>query len=147
MFNHLDFQVPQTAIAGFTKTPALPPFIYPRYNITDANENIRNLGSGIRKDWFRRIFGMIKLIDDNVGKMMTYLKSAGLDDNTIVVFTSDHGEVISAYLSLIFYQYIVSTTLIEHVGDLMGEHTVDNKGRPYETSAKVRVEFIHLFLA
>ena len=35
---------------------------------------------------------MIKLIDDNVGKMMTYLKNSGMDENTIVVFTSDHGE-------------------------------------------------------
>merc|ERR1719276_229076 len=112
MYRHFDFKVPQTAIAGFRKTPALPPFIYPRYNITEAGANINLLGSEMRKDWFRRIFGMIKLIDDNVGKMMTYLKNAGLDENTIVVFTSDHG-------------------------DLMGEHTVDNKGRPYETSAKV----------
>ena len=94
--------MPETAIAGFKKTPALPPFIYPRYNITEANENIRTLGSEMRKDWFRRIFGMIKLIDDNVGKMMSYLKSAGLDENTIVVFTSDHGECKSADRSVNF---------------------------------------------
>ena len=92
MYRHFDFKVPQTAIAGFRKTPALPPFIYPRYNITEAGANINLLGSEMRKDWFRRIFGMIKLIDDNVGKMMTYLKNSGMDENTIVVFTSDHGE-------------------------------------------------------
>jgi arylsulfatase A-like enzyme len=92
MYSDFDFQVPQTAIAGFKKTPALPPYIFPRYNITEANDNIQHLGSEIRRDWFRRIFGMIKLIDDNVGKMMTYLKNAGLDENTIVVFTSDHGK-------------------------------------------------------
>ena len=63
MYSHFDFKVPQTAIAGFKKTPALPPYIYPRYNITEANDNIQHLGSEIRRDWFRRIFGMIKLIE------------------------------------------------------------------------------------
>lgn len=57
-----------------------------------------------------RYFGMVKCIDDNVGKILNYLKSQGLEKNTIVVFTSDHG-------------------------DLMGEHRKNNKGLPYETSA------------
>ena len=57
-------------------------------------------------------YGMTKCIDDNVGKIMKLLKKEGLDDNTIVVFTSDHG-------------------------DLMGEHGRHNKGLPYEMSARV----------
>jgi uncharacterized sulfatase len=55
---------------------------------------------------------MVKCIDHNVGKLMAFLKESGLEDNTIVVFTSDHG-------------------------DLMGEHRKHNKGNPYETSAGV----------
>ena len=30
-------------------------------------------------------------LDDNVGDVMQYLKDNGLDDNTIVVFTTDNG--------------------------------------------------------
>jgi uncharacterized sulfatase len=59
-----------------------------------------------------RYFGMVKCIDDNVGKLLAFLEESGLEDNTIVVFTSDHG-------------------------DLMGEHRKHNKGAPYETSAGV----------
>jgi uncharacterized sulfatase len=59
-----------------------------------------------------RYFGMVRCIDDNVGKLLDYLISSGREDNTIVVFTSDHG-------------------------DLMGEHRRHNKGLPYETSAGV----------
>jgi len=57
-------------------------------------------------------YGMVKCIDDNVGKILAALRSGGLMENTIVVFTSDHG-------------------------DLRGEHHRQNKGVPYEGSAKI----------
>jgi len=56
--------------------------------------------------------GMIKCIDDNVGKLVTALKDRGLYDNTIVIFTADHG-------------------------DMRGEHGRQNKGVPMEASGKV----------
>ena len=37
-------------------------------------------------------YGMISLIDHNVGRMLIALADNDLADNTIVVFTSDHGE-------------------------------------------------------
>ncbi|MGB7306030.1 MAG: sulfatase-like hydrolase/transferase [Burkholderiaceae bacterium] len=39
-------------------------------------------------------YGMISFIDDGVGKILATLKSSGLADNTIVIFTSDHGELL-----------------------------------------------------
>jgi arylsulfatase A-like enzyme len=57
-------------------------------------------------------FGMVKCIDDNVGKIMKVLEQEGLTQNTIVVFTADHG-------------------------DLRGEHGRQNKGVPLEGSAKI----------
>jgi arylsulfatase A-like enzyme len=67
---------------------------------------------GLKQEQMQWYFGMVKCIDDNVGRILNYLKSQGLDKNTIVVFTSDHG-------------------------DLMGEHRKHNKGNPYEASAKI----------
>ena len=57
-------------------------------------------------------FGMVKCIDDNVGKIMEVLRETGLIDNTIVVFTADHG-------------------------DLRAEHHRQDKGVPMEASIKV----------
>lgn len=57
-------------------------------------------------------YGMVKCIDDNVGRLLDALQQRGLMDKTIVVFTSDHG-------------------------DLRGEHGRQNKGNPFEGSAKV----------
>ncbi len=36
-------------------------------------------------------FGMIKRLDEALGRLMDSLKSLGLDENTIILFTSDHG--------------------------------------------------------
>jgi len=60
-------------------------------------------------------FGMVKCIDDNVGKILKKLDSLGLTERTIVVFTADHG-------------------------DMRGEHGRQNKGIPYEAS--VRIPFV-----
>ena len=34
---------------------------------------------------------MVRSLDDNIGRLMTSLKSSGLEDNTVFVFTSDNG--------------------------------------------------------
>lgn len=39
-------------------------------------------------------YGMIELIDENVGRMLQALERTGQRDNTVVVFTSDHGEMV-----------------------------------------------------
>jgi arylsulfatase A-like enzyme len=36
-------------------------------------------------------YGMVKRLDEALGRMLDALKSLGLDDNTIVLFSSDHG--------------------------------------------------------
>lgn len=56
--------------------------------------------------------GMIKCIDDNVGRITKHLGKLGILDNTILIFTADHG-------------------------DMRGEHRRQNKGVPLEASAKV----------
>ena len=39
-------------------------------------------------------YGMTSYIDDKVGRIMEALRAVGLDKNTIVVFTSDHGDML-----------------------------------------------------
>ncbi|MBC7781614.1 MAG: sulfatase-like hydrolase/transferase [Proteobacteria bacterium] len=39
-------------------------------------------------------YAMISLIDHSVGRMLEGLNSAGLADNTLVVFTTDHGDLL-----------------------------------------------------
>ena len=61
-------------------------------------------------------YAMIKLIDDRVGQMLGALADSGQLDNTVVIFTSDHGETLGDH-GLIqkgcrFYEGLVRVPLI-----------------------------------
>lgn len=44
-------------------------------------------------DEVRGYYGMIKNLDDNMGRLMKFMQESGLDENTILIFTGDHGEM------------------------------------------------------
>ena len=46
-------------------------------------------------------WAMIALIDHEVGRMLEALETAGLAENTLVVFTSDHGEMLGNHQQLL----------------------------------------------
>src|SRR5262249_16343094 len=37
-------------------------------------------------------YGLMTRVDDELGRLMAFLRSSGLIDNTLIIFTSDHGE-------------------------------------------------------
>lgn len=96
MFDHFDFQKPLSARSEGEHLPA--------YAAT--------LAGGANKRQMSLYFGMVKCVDDNVGKIIDALREAGVLERTIIVFTSDHG-------------------------DLCGEHGRDNKGVPMEGSSRI----------
>ena len=42
----------------------------------------------------RAYFGAVSYVDDNVGKLLGVLKECGMDQDTIVIFSSDHGDML-----------------------------------------------------
>jgi arylsulfatase A-like enzyme len=51
-------------------------------------------------DWeeaLRHYYGFTALIDRQIGRMMDYLEKSGLADNTIVIFSADHGETLGSH--------------------------------------------------
>lgn len=42
----------------------------------------------------RAYYGNISYVDDQIGKLMTTLEQCGLSDNTIVIFSGDHGDML-----------------------------------------------------
>ena len=61
-------------------------------------------------------YAMIELIDHNVGRMVEALERSGQRDNTIIIFTSDHGEILGDHGLLLkgcrFYEGLVRVPLI-----------------------------------
>tara|TARA_B100000749_G_scaffold274460_1_gene258761 strand:- start:151 stop:1611 length:1461 start_codon:yes stop_codon:yes gene_type:complete len=62
--------------------------------------------------------GLVKQIDDKVGDILSALEETGLQDNTVIIFSSDHG-------------------------DYLGDHGLIGKGTFYESSIKVPL-IVHL---
>ena len=52
---------------------------------------------GINDSDARGYYAMCKNADDNVGRLIDYLESSGLENDTLVVFTSDHGEMMGSH--------------------------------------------------
>jgi arylsulfatase A-like enzyme len=48
---------------------------------------------GIVRDAMAAEFGMIEFIDESIGRIMSTLEQQSMIDNTIVIFTSDHGDM------------------------------------------------------
>jgi len=120
MYKDIHFNIPDTGKRALRRDPAPPGW---QQLIADRPDgfglsmdqyinDLEDSPSSWWQDYMQQYFGMVSCIDDNVGKLMQMLKEKGADDNTIVVFTSDHGE--------------------------MGmEHGKIEKGSPFETSAKI----------
>ena len=61
-------------------------------------------------------YAMIELVDDNVGRMLDWLDETGQRENTLVIFTSDHGEALGDHGLVMkgcrFYEGLVRVPLI-----------------------------------
>jgi len=60
-------------------------------------------------------YGMVREIDDWIGKILNKLDELGLVENTLVIFTSDHGEMLGdhgMHSKMIFYEGSVHVPLL-----------------------------------
>ena len=97
MFDPAPFRQPPSALAK--ADPNIPAF----QRVMKARFNAKQMAL---------YFGMVKCIDDNIGQILDVLRSHKILDRTMIVFTSDHG-------------------------DMCGELGRHNKGIPCEGSARI----------
>ena len=63
----------------------------------------------------RAYYGSVSYIDEKVGELLTALDGAGLRDNTVIMFTSDHGEMLGErglWLKKNFYEPAMRVPMI-----------------------------------
>lgn len=95
---------------GLEQLPPAPANLEPQIDEPDAFTLMRRacqLDSGLfpvsrftAEDWRRQRWGyyrMIELVDAEIGKVMAALRQAGLEQDTWVIFTADHGECAGAH--------------------------------------------------
>lgn len=97
----------------------LPPFykeIYEKGKVVSGRMAATRISDVHLRETIAHTYGMIALIDEQVGRVLDVLEQEGLRENTIVVFLSDHG-------------------------DMMGDHWMLNKG-PFHFEGLLKVPFI-----
>jgi arylsulfatase A-like enzyme len=89
MYKHMKFNLPYTARAAVRKNPAPPDWNYHDHGDVPLNETDAYLDNYENGEFFQsylqQYFGMVKCIDDNVGKLLKFLDKSGIDKETIIV--------------------------------------------------------------
>lgn len=82
------------------------------------------------REMISNYYGMISLIDHNVGRILSTLSELGYDDDTIVVYTSDHGDYLGdhgLYLKgPILYDGLINVGMIARGPGIPSGRTVDD---------------------
>ncbi len=89
LYNHDDIELPTVPEIPLDQKDHLSRNLHycqGRHEFTVTDEHRRNARHAY--------YGMISYIDDKLGELMNALERSGLRDNTLVVFTSDHGEMM-----------------------------------------------------
>jgi len=97
MFKDVTFELPESW--SDTPDPYMDRNTDPERWIQHWKENI--------PEFMRGYYAQTAALDNNLGKVMQTLEEAGVADNTIVVFSSDHGEMFGAHgrvFKMIFYE-------------------------------------------
>jgi arylsulfatase A-like enzyme len=98
--------------------------IDPYFYDTWSNRMVNELEETGVREFLRNYYASIKLIDDQVGRVLHALKSKGLFDNTIIIFTADHGDMMGSHRMIwksnhSFYDEVVRIPMIiyypEHI--------------------------------
>jgi arylsulfatase A-like enzyme len=90
---------------------------------------VRNIPDQVLAAVIANYYGMISLIDHNVGRILAYLDETGLARDTIVLFTSDHGDWLGDHGLLLkgpmLYDGLVRVGLIARGPGIARAHVVD----------------------
>ncbi|MDO8543645.1 MAG: sulfatase-like hydrolase/transferase [Opitutaceae bacterium] len=73
-------------------------------------------------------YRLIEKVDAEIGMVLTALRTAGLEDNTVIVFTADHGECAGAHglnQKTVFYEESARVPLIVSAPGARGAQTSD----------------------
>ncbi|PIA77682.1 arylsulfatase [Gaetbulibacter sp. 4G1] len=89
-FCYLSFNAPHTPLQ-------VPDEYYQMYADIDPSITFeKNKSSKVKmnekdKEDARKVYAMVSNIDDNIGKVISKVKSLGIEDNTIIIFMTDNG--------------------------------------------------------
>ncbi|VGO20422.1 sulfatase-like hydrolase/transferase [Pontiella sulfatireligans] len=118
MYTNMTFELPRTWLnPNYNSADPYTPYLdNPSWMSADgtAADLYDPLDTGVYtiQDRIAQYFGMVKCIDDNVGRLIAHLENVGILQDTVLMFSSDHG-------------------------DMFGEHRRVNKDTPHDMSMRI----------
>lgn len=97
MYDPKSISIPETFTISLKNKPPQQEL----YKREGRRENFNNLSEDVLRRVIAYYYGSITLVDDQVGKVVEALKNNNMEEDTIVVFISDHGELLGHYGMLI----------------------------------------------
>lgn len=83
----------------FNEVPEKYKEIYEDYTPDDLLvwDNLNDIGREKAAPHIKDYYSMISGIDDQFGRILEVIKSEGIEEDTVVIFTSDHGEMMGSH--------------------------------------------------
>lgn len=110
-YDNFQFKLPASAANTPENYEGKPRWVYEQRNTWHGIDFFYNSNMPMT-EYLKYYYATLSAVDDSVGRIMQYLKKAGLEKDTLVVFTSDNGFQV-------------------------GEHGLIDKRNAYESSVKV----------
>jgi len=94
---------------------------------TIADIDKPGMGDPSMREFLRIYYGSVKLVDDQVGRILKTLEDLGQLDNTLILFTADHGDMIGGHgmtwkSTTAFYEEVVQVPLIIRYPSMFKSH-------------------------
>ena len=89
LYDKIDFPMPKMS------DPDVP--LHPWIHLLQRSRNHEDfLTTATKKVLMNAYYGCVSYLDSNIGKVLAALDAAGLRDNTLIIYTTDHGENLGA---------------------------------------------------
>jgi len=105
-------------------------------NYSDKNDRHADLWAKFKKkerealkSWYQVYYAMVNNLDQNIERLMKKIEDMGLFKNSIVVFTSDHGECFGAHgrhAKNIFYEEAIRVPFLLRYDGVLKPHVSDS---------------------
>jgi len=91
--------------------------IEPYFNNNWSRKMIKDMGEPALREFMRIYYGSVKFLDDQVGLILEALRRSDQIRNTVIVFTSDHGDMCGSHgmfwkSTTSFYNEVVKVPLV-----------------------------------
>jgi arylsulfatase A-like enzyme len=90
-----DVQIPRPKTLTQDAYDKMPAFV--RHSLNGSGDVPRLLNAEAYQSTVRQIYGYISRLDQSVGIMLDAVHAMGLADNTVIIYSSDHGSFLGAH--------------------------------------------------